>query len=434
MKNERNAGRKPKIDDSQWNDILIRHEAGENLAKIAREYGISRQALSRRFRDYDKEPVRIDYYVDGKLSTLIEADFRKESVHVVNYASELSKTAFGYELNPNWEDFVGFIEDYYLEVIGLKEADEYGQFSTNKDRFLLSERTNCFSLDDIAEKKGEKGKIEIVSRGDDGIPVFRLQRKDILLTRSDTDGFQMKALSSDRRLFIKSQAIIAGVEMRDWAVEIIATFICEQLGIPCIKQKRCCFVYGKRKYDGVCSSNFALDGYCFLSFESLLERMNTSSNDDAFIQLDAISKLKWCAHKLSEIGEIPYSDTERYMIDMAVLDCLVGNVDRHTRNFGLFCNTSTSQLEIPPIFDSGMGLFEHDYYRDKYESYEEAMNNVYVAPYGEDPFEMMRMLDEEYSLKELYKDVDSIEYGNLLNTPFALEYERRMNELWQKLG
>ena len=76
------------------------------------------------------------------------------------------------------------------------------------------------------------------------------------------------------------------------------------------------------------------------------------------------------------------------MLNLAVLDCLVGNVDRHTRNFGLFYNSSTGKYEIPLIFDNGMGLFEHDYYRDNYRNYEEAMNNVYVSPYGEDPFEL----------------------------------------------
>ena len=61
------------------------------------------------------------------------------------------------------------------------------------------------------------------------------------------------------------------------------------------------------------------------------------------------------------------------------------------------------------------------------------MNNVYVAPYGEDPFDMLDMINKEYHLKKLYPDVETILYPNILSTEFALEYERRMAELWQKL-
>ena len=79
-----------------------------------------------------------------------------------------------------------------------------------------------------------------------------------------------------------------------------------------------------------------------------------------------------------------------------------------------------------------MGLFEHDYYRDQYESFEEAMRNVYVSPYGEDPFELLEMLDKAFGLKTKYSGIERPYYGEELTTPFALEYEKRMCELWQK--
>ena len=78
-----------------------------------------------------------------------------------------------------------------------------------------------------------------------------------------------------------------------------------------------------------------------------------------------------------------------------------------------------------------MGLFEHDYYRDEYKSFDEAMNNVYVAPYGEDPFDFLQELNKQFHLKEVYATRE-ITYPNILNTPFALEYERRMQLLWLK--
>ena len=414
MSNERNAGRKPKITDEQLNKIISRHESGESLSALSDEFGISRQALHKRIKESQEKPVTINWVVDDRPVSTITVDVRRQVLTLANYAVQLSKLPFGFNTNPTWQEFVRLLEEKYLISVGV---DEPGVF-------LFTDGEKYFNPSQISELQIES---------DDSIPEFAFTKKDILLTRTDTDGFQMKALTSDHRYFVKSQAIMAGIQMQDWAVEIIASEIANQLGIPCVVQKHCIFAYGGRKFDAVFSANFELDGYTFLSFESMLEERHLSTKEDFFFKMNAIEKLKWCATKLSEIGNLSYQDTERYMLNLAVLDCLVGNVDRHTRNFGLFYNSSTGKYEIPLIFDNGMGLFEHDYYRDNYRKYEEAMNNVYVSPYGEDPFELLLMLNKEFHIKEVYPGVKDICYLDILNTPFALEYERRMRSLWQKL-
>ncbi len=423
MKNERNAGRKKKITEAQIEEISKRHNSGESLSKLAAEYGVTKQGLSKRLKECNYVPIRLDYYVEGNLCSVIEADFYRETVHVINCVTELSKTAFGYELNPEWNKFIEFIETCYLGAKGIGKEN---------DTFLLLENIPSYSLKDIEIEKDGK-RIKITTEKQQNIPEFRLKREEVLLYKSDTDGYQMKALTLDRKIFVKSQAVMAGIKMRDHLVEIIATGICAQLSIPCVVQKACRLVYGENEYNGVYSSNFELDGYTFISFESLLEKDHLSSNDDEFIKLDSISKLKWCAARLSDLGGLSYETAEKYMIDLAVLDCLIGNVDRHTRNFGLFYNINKGHFEVPLVFDCGMGLFEHDHYRDRYSSFEAAMNNVYVSPYGEDPFEMLGILDKEYKIRSLYPGVETIDYGDLIDTPYALEYERRMNELWQRL-
>ena len=75
-----------------------------------------------------------------------------------------------------------------------------------------------------------------------------------------------------------------------------------------------------------------------------------------------------------------------------------------------------------------MGLFENDYYRDSYNTFDEAMKNVYVAPYGEDPFDMIEMLNKEFDLLNIYPTIRDIKYQDILSTEHALEYERRMLE------
>lgn len=414
MSNERNAGRKPIISSEQIKEIEHRYSNGESLSRLAEEYGVSRQALHKRIKAENEEPIRADWIVDGQCVTSLDIGIHKQNIRIFNYVKQISKLPFSFNNNPTWDDFIKVLEEKYFAQEG---ADEMGVL-------LMTDGEKVFSPSKIQE---------LHINGRNGIPEFAFTKKDILITRTDTDGFQMKALSDGREYFVKSQAFMSGIKMDDWAVEIIAANIAEQLDIPCVRQKHCFFAYAGRKYDAVYSENFELDGYTFISFESLLESNHLSTKEDYFLKLGTIEKLKWCAKQLSELGNIDYGFTEKYMIDLAVLDCLVGNVDRHTRNFGLFFNTLTGEYEIPLIFDNGMGLFEHDYYRDNYKSFDEAMNNVYVTPYGEDPFDMLLLLHKEFDLKKIYAGIDRIEYLDILSKPFALEYERRMNELWQKL-
>lgn len=412
MSNDRNAGRKPLITDEQMKIISERHCNGESLIRLAEEYGVTRQALHKRLHVNEEKPVKIDWTCNGELVTTIEADFKKRNLIIVNYAKEISKRPFGFNNTPSWNQFTKVIEDKYLETKGAIEPGTY----------LMTDGEKSFSLDKVAGIS-----IHDITEA----PVFEFQKKDLIITRTDTDGFQMKALSDDRRFFIKSQAVISGVRMQDWAVEIIAADIAAQLGIPCVNQIHCRVAYACRTWDGVYSKNFEIDGYTFISFETLIGTKNLSTKDDAFIRMGSIEKLQWCAEQISDICGIRYKKAEKYMLNLAVLDCLIGNVDRHTRNFGVFFNSNTGKYSIPLIFDNGMGMFEHDYYRDEYKTFEEAMNNVYVAPYGEDPFDFLQELNRHFNLKKIY-EARNITYLNILNTPFALEYERRMRHLWLK--
>lgn len=420
MPNTRNAGRKPRITKEQLVEIKARRDAGESVASLAQEYGVSRQALNKRLvEDREQHEVQLDYYVQNELCTSIFVDRKSQTLRLINYALGLSKRAFGLNDNPDWGEFRSFLEDLYLRERGI---EAYNQL-------LCIDRPE--KIDNFKETtEGATEKI-LLSQGQ-WIPIFEFSKTDKIINRTDTDGFQLKALSKDRKYFFKSQAVMSGVHLRDWAVEIIASDICRQLKISCVKQHHCQFVYEGRALDGVYSDNFELDGYTFISFERLLERNGKSSKDEEFISLGAIDKLKWCARELAHIGQLKYEDTLKYMLNLAIVDCLVGNVDRHTKNFGLFFNAMTGKYEIPLIFDNGMGLFEHDYYRDNYHSFEEAMNSVYVSPYGEDPFDMIRMLDEEFCILDLYPGLKDLKYPDILSTPFAQEYERRMLELWQK--
>lgn len=426
LKNERGAGRKSKISEKQFEEILTRISNGETVSKLAIEYGISRQAIYKRVRNRNTEQtISLDYVVDNICVTHIEADMKAEVVRIFNYATKLSLLPFGFDEKPSWDDFCHLLEMEYFKAKGIDGESGYRQF------LIQDSPTKEFLARDILERKNTSLKFQ----GEDDsleLPVFQFTKKELLYARTDTDGFQMKALSRDRRHFVKSQAMISGVYMDDWAVEIIASDICEHIGIPHVKQKRCQFAYAGKLFNAVYSKNFEMDGYCFISFERLLERMGLSSRDKEFIKLDAIQKLKWCAQKLSDAGDIPYEETQRYMLNLALVDCLVGNVDRHTKNFGLFYNSIEGKYEIPLLFDNGMGLFEHDGYKNTYETFDEAMMTVYVSPYGEDPFDMIQMLEKEFHLLEIYPGLKTLKIQSEWMTPFAMEYIERMLSIWQK--
>ena len=425
MKNERNAGRKPVITDEKLNIIKARIEAGESISSISKEYGVSRQALHQRLKNSKDDSFRLEYYVNGNVGSVIEVEPSKEAIHVYHYLHKLSDRAFGLVNNPNWDDLAKLLESQYFKSKGI-------DFNPVKQTFLCRDfGENDFSINEILDS----GRSDIALDNSEipaSVPRFLFTKKDILLNRTDTDGFQLKALTSDRRWFVKAQAVIGGVYMNDWAVEILASSLCRQLNIPCVEQYECEFVYNDNRYKGVYSANFELDGYTFISFERLVERHGLSTSDSEFVKLSAMDKLKWCAKMLSEIGSLDYDKTHKYMLDMAVLDCLVGNVDRHTKNYGLFYNIDEDKFEIPLIFDNGMGLLEHDYYRDRYESFDRAMGNVYVSPYGEDPFDFLKMLDAEYDLKRLYPAIADLDFSNQLTTDYSREYIKRIKEFWQK--
>ena len=422
MANTRNAGRKSMLSPEQMEDIRNRVKNGESVGTLAKEYGISRQALYKKLRGQEiPSEIQMDYRIDGCLCTRIMLDRRSQALRIVNYEAAISRRAFGPLEKPTSDDLQAFLDNYFLEANGV---DAFYKF------FLTDENGKIDILKSIPER-GPHGRCLVIGN-DAMLPRFYFSKMDRVLRRTDTDGFQMKAITTDRRYFVKSQAVIAGVRLRDWAVEVIASDLCEQLSIACVKQRHAEFVYEGKTYDGVYSENFELDGYTFVSFDRLLSRHGWSTMEEEFISLDAIGKLRWCAGKLSEAGALNYADTEKYMLDLAVIDCLVGNMDRHDKNYGLFYNANMHRFEIPLIFDNGMGLFENDHYRDSYRTFEEAMHNVYVAPYGEDPFALLSLLDEAFDLRKIYPGIENLHYPDVLQTPFALEYERRILDFWRK--
>lgn len=266
-----------------------------------------------------------------------------------------------------------------------------------------------------------------------GIRTFNVNELDALAIRSGTDGFQPKYLSKDRKYFIKEAAVLGRVTMRDWMVEIIASKLCEQLGIYHVEQRHCLVKKPNDTSDAVMSPNFTLDNKMFISFESFLNRnFHISTDDSAFIMLSSYDKLLFCAEHISKNTGISKQQAFKYMLDLAIIDILVGNNDRHVKNFGVFWDTSYNKYCIARIFDCGMGLFENDPYRDQYQSLQDRYRTMYVAPYGEDPFDMIKILKSRINLNNLYnfKNIDASSF-KFPNSDAKLYFSMVLKELKQ---
>lgn len=134
--NERGAGRKPALSKEQLEEIKKRRNRGESVTALAKEYGISRQALSgylnkkesdteiicrtlhkwaqlnQQFRNVNvrEYTMRMDFMWEDECCTEILIDFREQKVAIQNETDDLLHRAFGIKAKPTWEDFEEFLE------------------------------------------------------------------------------------------------------------------------------------------------------------------------------------------------------------------------------------------------------------------------------------------------------------------------------------
>ncbi len=147
MGNERNAGRKRKLDTDTIARIIDKHNKGHSVSELAREYGVSRQTMSFYINDVaidiDRENensiqtvirsisywrklnkifgmnkdiltdynLRLDYMCNETVNTHILVNYKAESIIIKNNYEHPLKCAFGVKKNPSWEDYLHFLEE-----------------------------------------------------------------------------------------------------------------------------------------------------------------------------------------------------------------------------------------------------------------------------------------------------------------------------------
>lgn len=74
--------------------------------------------------------MKIEVYFENDLVTVIDADYKKESVRITNYDDDIFRNAFGVVTRPTWQQYLDFLESrcvprtrdkikWYLQEIGV---------------------------------------------------------------------------------------------------------------------------------------------------------------------------------------------------------------------------------------------------------------------------------------------------------------------------
>lgn len=173
---------------------------------------------------------------------------------------------------------------------------------------------------------------------------------------TSSKGNQRKWRTRDGRYYIKECFSYQGKNWRDDMVELVATTYAQQcnlgeFGVTVLEQVAC-------EVDGrpaVCSENFCSASQVFVSFKRLCDSAGLGVPD--YLQAGPEDNLSLIAELYMALTGL---NAYQYLLVMATLDTIVGNEDRHYNNFGVLLNLRDKSYSLPPLFDFGLGLFEHD--------------------------------------------------------------------------
>lgn len=192
-------------------------------------------------------------------------------------------------------------------------------------------------------------------------------------------------MSNDKRYFIKEPFRYQNIIWADYKVELLAENIITQLNIETesIRQEFCTI----DNRPAVCSINFRTNGYEFISFHRIIEKMRLKFVDVWFPEV----KFQFTIDTIQKYFGL---DVTNYMLDMVLIDTLVGNEDRHLNNFGVF--NGKNGITVAKLFDYGLGLFEHDARYRKCSDVQSAIEMMECKPFNQNPVANINWLKREH--------------------------------------
>ena len=259
----------------------------------------------------------------------------------------------------------------------------------------------------------------------DELKVFKTSDLLGLQCGSTSKGNQMKWYDSKNDFYIKSQFYFQDKFWRDDLVECIAAQLGKQLylsdkKVQVLEQLPCKIDLGYNTIYGVYSKNFCNKDEVFIPFSRILNAKK--------IQFPYSSSIdtKW-AFVLNTLNNLTQTDCSDYLLVMSLLDFLVGNEDRHISNFGVIYYNG--YFRISPLFDFGLGLFEHD---RKYENLplKQCISKMECKPFARHNEDLIAFISSEYTIQEYLPDkfdLTGIELPSLKASSYILNRAKMLN-------
>lgn len=261
--------------------------------------------------------------------------------------------------------------------------------------------------------------------GSEELKIFNASDLLSLQCGNTSKGNQMKWYDSKNDFYIKAQFYFQDKFWRDDIVECIAAQLGKQLylsdkKVQVLEQLPCKIDLGYNTIWGVYSKNFCNQGDVFVPFSRILNAKRMQFPYSGSIET------KW-AFVLDTLNNLTKSDCSDYLLVMSLLDFLVGNEDRHLNNFGvIYCD---GKFRISPLFDFGLGLFEHD---RKYENLplKQCISKMECKPFARYNEDLITFISDAYTIQEYLPekfDLTGIELPSLKASSYILNRAKMLN-------
>lgn len=202
---------------------------------------------------------------------------------------------------------------------------------------------------------------------------------------SSSEGNQRKYISRDGNWYYKQCFYYQERFWRDDLVEVIASYLGRKyISLPdCeVLQQSSALRFG---HHGVFSHNFLCSDEQYIPFGRILSANSIDIRLNAGIDTfnDILSVYENCCG----------IDATDFLIVQTLLDYLVGNEDRHLHNFGVI--RSPKGYRLHPVFDFGLGMFEHDRLYEDYK-FRDKLELIRFKTFGASQVELIGILAEKY--------------------------------------